>query len=228
MKRGMAAPISIVLTSLILGCAQTNSQVTPPLFSSQQTAQERFTEEHREAAELLHEKAVRLEDKVANLKDRVERLNQKPHLDPKELKRQGLKRRMEAYRAEISELYERIAWHNGRADQSNGMLALGKNGLPSHLTSQEAVREWSAEEHLEAADLLDEQLVRLEAKVIHLSDRVERINKKPYLDPKEVKRKEWKALIRANQEEISELREQIIWHHKEADRLLTVPPPDNS
>ena len=122
---------------------------------------------------------------------------------------------MEAYQAEISELYERIAWHHGEADPSSKVP-------PAHLSSR-AAQEWSAEEHREAADLLDEDAVRLKAKVAHLEQRVERFNEKPYLDPKESKRQEWKALIKANREEISELREQIIWHHEEAKRLSSMP-----
>ncbi len=214
MKRGMVVLTGIVLASFFLGCAQTKTQVQPPHLSSQ-AAKEFSEEEHLEAADLLHEEAVRLEDQVAHLEQRVERKNKKPHLDPKGLKRQRWKRRIDAYQAEISELYERIAWHHGEADPSSKVP-------PAHLSSQ-AAKEWSAEEHLEAADLLDEDAVRLEAKVAHLEQRVERFNKKPYLDPKEIKRQEWKALIRANREEISELREQIIWHHGEVERLTTMP-----
>jgi TolA-binding protein len=97
--------------------------------------------------------------------------------------------------------------------------------LPPHLSSQ-PTKEWSAEEHREVADLLHEEAVRLEDQVAHLEQRVERINKKPYLDPKEIKRQEWRALIRANREEISELREQIAWHHGEAERLSTMSPSE--
>ncbi len=215
MKRKMIALTGIILFSLSLGCAQTKTPMQTPHPSSQAT-KEWSAEEHQEAAELLHEEAVRLEDQVAHLEQRVERFNKKPHLDPKGLKRQRWKRRMEAYQAEISELYERIAWHHGEADPSSKVS-------PVHLSPQ-AAQEWSAEEHREAADLLDEDAVRLKAKVAHLEQRVERFNKKPYLDPNEIKRQEWKALIRANREEISELREQIIWHHKEAERLSTMAP----
>ncbi|GJL63192.1 MAG: hypothetical protein NPIRA04_18460 [Nitrospirales bacterium] len=70
---------------------------------------------------------------------------------------------------------------------------------------------------------MHEKAGRLEAKVVHLEDRVERINKKPSLDPQEIKRQEWRALMRANREELSELREQIIWHQGEAERLSTMP-----
>ena len=224
MKRGMVALTGILLVGLSLGCAQTKTQVQPPHPSSQAT-KEWSAEEQREAADLLHEEAVRLEDQVAHLEQRIDRLNKKPYLDPKGLKLQRWKRRMEAYRAEISELYERIAWHHGEADRFDGVLPSEEKVEFPHLSSQ-AAREWSAEEHREAADLLDEDAVRLKAKVAHLEQRVERFNKKPYLDPKEVKRQEWKALIRANREEISELREQIIWHHEEAERLSTMPPSE--
>lgn len=212
---------SVVLASL-LGCGQT--KVLPPHLSSQAT-KEWSGEEHREAADLFHEEAVRLEDHVAHLEQRVERINKKPHLDPKGFKRQRWMRRMGAYHKEISELYEKIAWHHGEADRFNGVLPSEEKVLPPHLSSQ-AAKEWSAEEHREAADLLDEEAVRLEAKVAHLEQRVERFNKKPYLDPKEIKRQDWRALIRANREEISELREQIIWHHGEAERFNAMPPSE--
>ncbi len=225
MKREMVALIGIVLASLSLGCAQTKTPVLPPHLSSQPT-KEWSAEEHREVADLLHEETVRLEDQVAHLEQRVERIKKKPHLDPKGFKRQAWTRRMAAYRAEISELYERIAWHHGETDRLNGMRPSEEKVLPPHLSSQQAANEWSAEEHREAADLLDEDAVRLKAKVAHLEQRVERINKKPYLDPKEIKRQEWRALIRANREEISELREQIAWHHGEAERLSTMSPSE--
>ena len=221
MKRGRVAITCIVFAGLFLGCSQTKTQVQSPHLSSQAT-KEWSAEEHREAVDLLHEEAVRLEDQVAHLEQRVERINKKPYLDPKEINRQRWKRRIEAYGAEISELYERIAWHHGEAERFKGVLPSEEKVQPPHLSSQ-AAKEWSAEEHREAADLLDEEAVRLEAKVAHLEQRVERFNKKPYLDPKEIKRQEWRALIRANREEISELREQIIWHHGEAERLTTMP-----
>ncbi len=225
MNRTIVALTGMVLTCLSLGCAQTSTQVLPPHLSSQAT-KEWSAEEHQEAADLLHQEAVRLEDQIAHLEQRVERLNKKPHLDPKEIKRQSWKRRMGAYRTEILELYEKIAWHNEETNRNNGARLSEEKVLPSHLSSQQDVDEWSAEEHLEAADLLDEEAVRLTAKVAHLEQRVERFNKKPYLDPMEVKRQEWKSLIKANREEISEIREQIIWHHREAERFSTMPPSE--
>jgi len=224
MKSRITVLIGIFLACLSLGCTQTKTQV-PPTHLSSQAAKEWSAEEHREAADLLHEEAVRMEDQVAHLDQRVERFNKNPNLDLKGYKRRMWKSRIGTYRKEISELYEKIAWHHGQADQLNGVQPSEEKVPPTHLSPQ-AAKEWSAEEHREVADLLDEEAVRLEAKVVHLGRRVERFNKKPYLDPKEIKRQEWKALIRANREEISELREQIIWHHEEAERLSTMPPSE--
>jgi len=220
MKKIVVILTGILLASLALGCAQTKTQALPPHLSSQ-ADKEWSAEEHREVAELLHEEAVRLEDQVAHLEKRVERFDKKPHLDLKGYRRRMWKSRMATYRKEISELHERIVWHNEKADRLKGVLPPEEKVQPS-----QAAKEWSAEEHREVADLLDEEAVRLEAKVVHLEQRVERFNKKPFLDPKEIKRQEWKALIRANREEISELREQIIWHHGEADRLNGVLPSE--
>ena len=219
MKRGIIILTGIFLASLSLGCAQTKTQVLPTHLSHQA---EWSAEEHHEAADLLHEEVVRLEDQVAHLQQRVERFNKKPHLDLKGYKRRIWKSRIGAYRKEISELYEKIAWHNSKVDQLNGVLPSEEKVQLPHLSPQ-AAKEWSAEKHREVADLLDEEAVRLAAKVVHLERRVERFNKKPYMDPKEVKRQEWKNLIRENSEEISELRKQIIWHHEEAERLSTMP-----
>ncbi|MDH3256335.1 MAG: hypothetical protein OEM27_01855 [Nitrospinota bacterium] len=220
MKRRVVALTGILLASLSLGCAQTQTQVQPTHLSSQ-AAKGWAAEEHREAADLLHEEVVRLEDQVAHLKQRVERFNKNRHLDLKGVKRRMWKSRIGAYNSEISELYEKIAWHHKEADRLKGVL-------PSEAKVQlsRVAREWSAEEHREVADLLDEDAVRLEAKVAHLEQRIERFNKKPFLDPKEIKRQEWKALIRANHEEILELRKQIIWHHEEADRLNGALPSE--
>ena len=57
-------------------------------------------------------------------------------------------------------------------------------------TSDQTTNERSAEEHWYAADLIEETLARLELKVVHLAKRVERYNKKPYLDPKRVQARE--------------------------------------
>ena len=93
-------------------------------------------------------------------------------------------------------------------------------------TSDQTTNERSAEEHWYAADLIEETLARLELKVVHLAKRVERYNKKPYLDPKEFKRERWKRLIRAQSAEISELRKEMAWHQEQIKRLNTMSSPE--
>ena len=97
--------------------------------------------------------------------------------------------------------------------------------LPPHLSTQ-AANEWSAEEHRVAADLFEDEVARLEAKVAHLDKRVERFDKKPYLDPKGFTRQGWRRLMGAQRVEIQELREHIAWHHGEAGQFNAMPPSE--
>ncbi|GJL63678.1 MAG: hypothetical protein NPIRA04_23320 [Nitrospirales bacterium] len=92
-------------------------------------------------------------------------------------------------------------------------------GTPLDPTPEQIENEWSAEEHLIAANLFEETAVRLEAKVGHLKQRIARFAKKPYLDPKGFKRQGWKLLMGSHRAELKELREQIAWHHEQAKQL---------
>lgn len=212
----------ILLASISIGYTHSLAHQKLPYLSYQAT-KEWSTEDHRKAADYLHEEAVQLQDQVAQLEQWMERVKIRRDRDMKGVKQRIWKNRLNAYRTEISELSEKIAWHNREADRLKG-------ALPSEEKAQasQASKEWSAEEHREIADLLDEDVARLEAKVAHLEQRVERFNKKPYLDPTKIKRQEWKTLIKANLEEISELREQINWHYGEAERLSTILPSELS
>ena len=98
-------------------------------------------------------------------------------------------------------------------------------GMPTPSADQTA-NERTVEEHWYAADLIEETIARLELKVVHLAKRVERYNKKPYLDHKELKRERWKRLIRAEKAEISELRKEMAWHQEQIKRLNSMPSPE--
>ncbi len=89
--------------------------------------------------------------------------------------------------------------------------------------SEKNANAWTVEEHQIAADLFEETAVRLELKVRHLEQRVERFAKKPYLDPKGFKRQGWERLIGAHRSEISELREQMAWHRTQASQFNAMP-----
>ncbi|GJL55371.1 MAG: hypothetical protein NPIRA02_25030 [Nitrospirales bacterium] len=85
--------------------------------------------------------------------------------------------------------------------------------------------EWSAEEHLIAANLFEETAARLEAKVGHLEQRIARFTKKPYLDPKGFKRQGWRLLMGSHRAELKELLEQIAWHYEQAKQLNAMAVP---
>ncbi len=94
---------------------------------------------------------------------------------------------------------------------------------PTSPSSEQIKNEWTAEEHLNAANLFEETAARLESKVGHLEQRVERYIKKPYLDPKGFKVQGWKRLMGSHRAELSELREQIAWHYGQANRISAMP-----
>ena len=115
--KGMTVLLAgIIVTSLSLGCAQTKIQVLPSPLSNRPLA-EWVSEDHRIAAVIYTQETSRLEAKVANLARRVEKFIKKPYLDPKGFKRQSARRLMGTYRGELTELYERIAWHHAEADR---------------------------------------------------------------------------------------------------------------
>ena len=91
---------------------------------------------------------------------------------------------------------------------------------------EQTANQRTVEEHWYAADLIEETIARLELKVVHLVKRVERYNKKPYLDHKELKRERWKRLIRAENAEISELRKELAWHQEQIKRLNNMSSPE--
>lgn len=88
---------------------------------SSQAANEWSAEEHRIAAALFKEEAVRLEAKVAHLNKRVERFTKKFYFDTKGFRRQSARRLRGAYRVEFSELREHMTWHHGEAERFNAM-----------------------------------------------------------------------------------------------------------
>jgi len=96
---------------------------------------------------------------------------------------------------------------------------------PLDPSPEQIENEWSAEEHLIAANLFEETAVRLEAKVDHLEQRIARFTKKPYLDPKGFKRQGWKLLKGSHRAELKELREQIVWHYEQAKQLNAMSVP---
>lgn len=91
-----------------------------------------------------------------------------------------------------------------------------KPGTPS---PEQIANQWTAEEHLMAANLFEETAARLDSKVNHLEQRIARFTERPYLDPKGVKRQGWKLLMGSHRAELKELREQIAWHHGQAKQF---------
>ncbi len=77
----------------------------------------------------------------------------------------------------------------------------------------------SAQDHLEQADKLEEDLARLEAQVSRIDQKVARYEKPPYLDPKRFRQDGLKILRGSNRKEMETLQEKVAWHRAEASRL---------
>ncbi len=72
-------------------------------------------EYHLEATSEYEQEALALKKRVQKLLQRLKMYNQKPYLDSKELRRNGIKRTLGTLMKEHTELQEIIAWHQEEA-----------------------------------------------------------------------------------------------------------------
>ncbi|HNP61774.1 MAG TPA: hypothetical protein PKM72_13095 [Nitrospirales bacterium] len=93
--------------------------------------------------------------------------------------------------------------------------------------------EWpinTAEFHLTQAQKLEQEATDLAAKVTELNQKIDKYEKKPYLDTKGFHRDGLKRIIGTTLQKVSALRGQVAWHRDEASRLATLDqvPQDNA
>ena len=87
-----------------------------------------------------------------------------------------------------------------------------------HLGTPQGSQE-TVEDHLIAAQALDQEVAVLEDKVIKMADQISEYDRKPYLDPKSLRRDSLKRIIGSTLKKIATLRERGTWHRTEASRL---------
>ena len=85
--------------------------------------------------------------------------------------------------------------------------------------------EATAEDHLTTAQSLEQKIAALEDKVVTMAEKVTQYDRKPYLDPKSLRRDSLKRIIGSTLKEIKELRERMAWHRTEASRLADGQEP---
>ena len=79
--------------------------------------------------------------------------------------------------------------------------------------------EATAEDHLATAQSLEQKIAAMENKVVTMAEKVTQYDRKPYLDPKSLRRDSLKRIIGSTLKEIKELRKRVAWHRTEASRL---------
>jgi peptidoglycan hydrolase CwlO-like protein len=72
---------------------------------------------------------------------------------------------------------------------------------------------WSIEDHMAAAKAQEEEVQSLESRVQQVDERIANLEKKPYFDPKGIKRSALKLLSGNFKSKINLLNERVAWHY---------------
>lgn len=89
-------------------------------------------------------------------------------------------------------------------------------------TTTNPLKEWSAEEHMAVARTQDQEAQKLIARIEKLVEQISLLSKKPYLDPKSLRRDSLRRITGNLIGELRTIQTQIAWHQKEANRLTAM------
>ncbi len=78
-------------------------------------------QDHLNHAQMVEKDLGRLEEQVDRINQKVARYEQKPYLDPKRFRRDGLKILRGSKLKEIETLREKVAWHRAQASRLAGL-----------------------------------------------------------------------------------------------------------
>ena len=101
-------------------------------------------------------------------------------------------------------------------------------GIPQFVLAGEIAKEqlsdlkietqgWSMQDHMAAARAEEEKAQSLESRLHHLGKRIAHLEKKPYFDPKGIKRNSLKLIASTLKGELNLLNKEIAWHFRQAD-----------
>ena len=95
---------------------------------------------------------------------------------------------------------------------ANGIVA-GQTFVEKDVVQSVASHEAAIQQHLDRAAMLEQKIQKLE-------NRLDMV-KNSYRDPKGFKRASWKRLIGTWLGELKDIREHVVWHEDQIDRLKT-------
>ena len=124
----------LIMVFFVFGSSMALADTSPtsPQLNFQKPASD--LEFHLEATSEYEQEALALKKKVNKLIQRLKLYNQKPYLDSKELRRNGIKRTLGTLLKKHTELQEKIAWH-----QEEAKLIKQANNLTDDTSSQSRV-----------------------------------------------------------------------------------------
>ncbi|MDT7044056.1 hypothetical protein [Candidatus Nitronereus thalassa] len=128
---------------------------------------------------------------------------------------QSDQKKLERLESKIQALESRI---NQYLPKSSTEVDLGSNPYDSDVVKR--MVGWSSQDHLTKAREHQEQIDSLDNKIQNLNDRIERFNKKPYLDTKGFKRDNLKRLKGNLVQDLREATVKTAWHQEQAEKVM--------
>ena len=103
-------------------------------------------------------------------------------------------------------------------------------GIPQFVLAGESIQKqisdwrletqgWSVEDHMAAAKAQEEEVQSLESRLQQVDERIANLEKKPYFDPKGIKRSALKLLSGNFKSKMNLLNERVAWHYRQADHV---------
>lgn len=86
---------------------------------------------------------------------------------------------------------------------------------------------WSVEDHMAAAKAKEKEVQSLESRVQEVDERIANLEKKPYFDPKGIKRSGLKLLSGNFKSKMNLLSEKVAWHYRQADQAKLLDSNSN-
>ena len=125
------------------------------------------------------------------------------------------KQKLETLEAKIKALEARIDKY---LPKSSHEVELGSNPYAPDMVK--TMVGWSSKDHLKEARAYHQKVETLEQKIQNLNDRIDRFNKKPYLDTKGFKRASLKRIKGNLVQDLREATLKTAWHKDQAEKLM--------
>lgn len=123
--------------------------------------------------------------------------------------------KLETLEAKIKALESRIDKY---LPKTSPEVKLGSNPYAPEMVKK--MVSWSSKDHLMEANAHHQTVETLEQKINKLNDRIDRFNKKPYLDTKGFRRASLKRIKGNVVQDLREATLKTVWHREQAEKVM--------